>query len=130
MTKVERRNEFDYASNFLFALQTARDFGFTMAAVQVASHPAIFTTQTLHVLPAQKYMIPTTWRRYQLSQLINKVLSLPQPIPFDFLIKGEVVRASIGEWCAEHGIGEVCVSCSRTVERCADRGQRRKKRSR
>ncbi|KAF8589339.1 WD40 repeat-like protein [Ramaria rubella] len=74
-----------------------------MATVQVASHPAVFTTKTPHVLPAQKYMIPATWRRYQLSQLINKVLSLPQPVPFDFLIRGEVVGASIGEWCAEHG---------------------------
>lgn len=80
-----------------------------MAAAQVASHPAIFTTNTPYVLPAQKYMIPATWQRYQLSQLINKVLSLPQPIPFDFLIRGEVVRSSIGDWCAEHGVGEVCV---------------------
>ncbi|KIJ52358.1 hypothetical protein M422DRAFT_202427 [Sphaerobolus stellatus SS14] len=77
-----------------------------MAEIQVSSHPAFFITKTPHVLPAQKYMIPATWKRYQLSQLINKVLSLPQPIPFDFLIKGEVVRTTIGEWCADHGIGE------------------------
>jgi len=71
-----------------------------------ASHPAVFTTKTPHVLPAQTYLIPATWRRYQLSQLINQVLSLPQPIPFDFLMRGKVVKTSVGEWCAEHDVGE------------------------
>ena len=105
-------------------------FATAMATVQILSHPAVFTTKTPHVLPAQKYMIPATWRRYQLSQLINKVLSLPQPIPFDFLINGEVVRASIGEWCTEHDIGEVCIFCLSVMDGYADRGQHRKTRSR
>ncbi|GJJ08111.1 hypothetical protein Clacol_002319 [Clathrus columnatus] len=78
----------------------------TTTTTTVTSHPAFFTTKTEHVLPAQKYFIPDSWRRYQLSQLINKVLSLDQSIPFDFLIRGEVLRGSIAEWCAEHGIGE------------------------
>lgn len=52
-------------------------------------------------------MIPTTWKRYQLSQLINKALSLPKPVPFDFLVQGEVLRTGLGEWCAGKGIGEV-----------------------
>jgi len=52
-------------------------------------------------------MIPTTWRRYQLSQLINKVLELPNPVPFDFLVKGELLRTTLAAWCAENGVGEV-----------------------
>jgi hypothetical protein len=36
--------------------------------------PVVFTTQ--YPLPYLKYMIPTTWRRYQLSQLLNKALNL------------------------------------------------------
>ncbi|KAF9458894.1 ribosome biogenesis protein YTM1 [Collybia nuda] len=67
------------------------------------SAPVFFTTQTQYPLPSQKYMIPMTWKRYQLSQLINKALSLTTPVPFDFLVKGEVLRASLSEWCAEHG---------------------------
>lgn len=51
-------------------------------------------------------MIPSTWRRYQLSQLINKALSLVSPIPFDFLISGDLLRTSIHDWCSEHGIAE------------------------
>ncbi|TDL22560.1 WD40 repeat-like protein [Rickenella mellea] len=67
--------------------------------------PVVFTTQTPYPIPAQKFMIPATWKRYQLSQLINKSLSLPKPVPFDFLIKGEVLRVSLAEWCSEKDFG-------------------------
>ena len=73
-----------------------------------SSHPVLFTTQTPYPLPTQKFMIPSTWKRYQLSQLINKALSLPKPIPFDFLVHSEILRrGSLGEWCAEKGAGVV-----------------------
>ncbi|OCH94645.1 WD40 repeat-like protein [Obba rivulosa] len=71
-----------------------------------ASHPVVFTTQTPYPLPAQKFMIPASWKRYQLSQLVNKALSLPKPLPFDFLVRGEILRGTLGEWCAEKGVGE------------------------
>ncbi|KAI0072465.1 ribosome biogenesis protein YTM1 [Panus rudis PR-1116 ss-1] len=70
------------------------------------THPVVFTTQTPYALPSQKFMIPASWRRYQLSQLVNKALSLPKPIPFDFLVRGEILRTTLGEWCSEKGIGE------------------------
>lgn len=54
-------------------------------------------------------MIPTTWKRFQLSQLVNKALSLDKPVPFDFLVKGEILRSSLSEWCAENGVGEVSI---------------------
>lgn len=50
-------------------------------------------------------MIPSTWKRYQLSQLVNKTLSLTRVVPFDFLIHGEILKGSLGEWCAEKGLG-------------------------
>ena len=70
--------------------------------------PVVFTTQTTYLLPAQKFMIPTTWKRYQLSQLVNKALSLTTPVPFDFLVRGEILRGTLAEWCHENGVGEVC----------------------
>ncbi|KAF9007920.1 ribosome biogenesis protein YTM1 [Cyathus striatus] len=70
------------------------------------SQPVVFTTQTQYPLPTQKYMIPTTWKRYQLSQLINKALSLEKHVPFDFIVRGEVLRTTLSEWCAEHGVAE------------------------
>ncbi|TCD62051.1 ribosome bioproteinsis protein ytm1 [Steccherinum ochraceum] len=70
------------------------------------SHPVVFTTATPYPLPSQKFMIPASWKRYQLSQLVNKSLSLPSPVPFEFLVRGEILRSSLGEWCQEKGIGE------------------------
>jgi len=72
-----------------------------------STQPVVFTTQTTYLLPAQKFMIPTTWKRYQLSQLVNKALSLTTPVPFDFLVRGEILRGTLAEWCDEKGVGEV-----------------------
>ncbi|KAH9846741.1 WD40 repeat-like protein [Lenzites betulinus] len=70
------------------------------------AHPVVFTTQTGYPLPSQKFMIPASWKRYQLSQLVNKALSLPKPIPFEFLVRGEILRGTLSEWCAENSVGE------------------------
>lgn len=83
-----------------------------------STQPVVFTTQTTYLLPAQKFMIPTTWKRYQLSQLVNKALSLTTPIPFDFLVRGEILRGSLAEWCHEKGVGEVRFMAS--IERSPD----------
>ncbi|OJA18260.1 hypothetical protein AZE42_05825 [Rhizopogon vesiculosus] len=72
----------------------------------VRSHPVVFTTQTPYVLPSQKFMIPLDWKRYQLSQLINKALDLSKPVPFDFLVRGEILRTTLLEWRAAKGVGE------------------------
>ncbi|KAF8193065.1 ribosome biogenesis protein YTM1 [Pholiota molesta] len=72
----------------------------------MASQPVVFTTQTQYPLPSQKFMIPTSWKRYQLSQLVNKALSLEKPVPFDFLVRGELLHTTLSEWCSENGVGE------------------------
>ncbi|KAG9307915.1 WD40-repeat-containing domain protein [Chiua virens] len=74
-----------------------------MASISAAVQ---FTTKTSYVLPSQKFMIPLDWKRYQLSQLINKALSLEKPVPFDFLVRGAILRTSLGECRAENGISE------------------------
>ncbi|KAH9940242.1 ribosome biogenesis protein YTM1 [Amylocystis lapponica] len=78
----------------------------SIAGAAEPSHPVLFSTQTPYPLPSQKFMIPASWKRYQLSQLVNKALSLLKPVPFDFLVRGEILRGTLGEWCAEKGIGE------------------------
>lgn len=69
--------------------------------------PVVLKTQTTYQIPSDTFMLPLGWRRYHLSQLINKVLSLPNPVPFDFIINGELLASSVGEWCNEKNIGEV-----------------------
>ncbi|KAF7762405.1 hypothetical protein Agabi119p4_8998 [Agaricus bisporus var. burnettii] len=71
-----------------------------------AQQPVTLTTHTAYPLPTQKYLIPTSWKRYHLSQLVNKALSLSQPIPFDFIIRDQILKTSLGEWCSENNVGE------------------------
>ncbi|KAJ7632377.1 WD40-repeat-containing domain protein, partial [Roridomyces roridus] len=71
-----------------------------------SSHPVVFTTQTPYPLPSQLFMIPTNWSRYQLSQLVNKALSLAKPVPFDFLLRGDLLKSSLVDWCTQNGVGE------------------------
>ena len=66
----------------------------------------LFTRSTTHAIPQSIYLIPSTWRRFQLSELINKVLSLPQPVPFDFLVDGEVLRGSLDAWVKRNRGGD------------------------
>lgn len=82
------------------------------------SHPVVFTTQTQYPLPTQKFMIPASWKRYQLSQLVNKALSLLKHVPFEFLVRGEILRGSLAEWCAEKGVAEVrsCHACEGSLK--------------
>jgi ribosome biogenesis protein YTM1 len=68
------------------------------------------TLQTLPIILTTRsptYSIPSSWKRFQLSQLINKVLALPSPVPFDFVVDGEILRSSLAEWVKEReGKGE------------------------
>lgn len=58
-------------------------------------------------IPYVPYMVPVTWRRSQLSTLVNKVLATAQgddqhkPIPFDFIVDGTLLRTSLDEFLAQ-----------------------------
>lgn len=49
-------------------------------------------------------LIPTNFRRYQLSQYINSQLDLAAPIPFEILVNGSYLRTSIDDFLTENGI--------------------------
>ena len=67
------------------------------STAMLPSIPVIFSTKTPYQLPPQKFMIPASWRRFQLSQLINTALELPRVVPFDFLIRGVLLGGSLSE---------------------------------
>lgn len=74
--------------------------------------PVRFTTQTRYALPLQRFMLPASWRRRELSQLVNKALALPSPVPFDFLARGSLLRTSLEEWIETSGAGTVSHAAS------------------
>ncbi|KXS11944.1 WD40 repeat-like protein, partial [Gonapodya prolifera JEL478] len=49
-------------------------------------------------------LLPSSLGRFGLSEVINHLLSLPAPTPFDFLINGRLLRTSIKEFSEEKGL--------------------------
>ncbi|KAL7423568.1 ribosome biogenesis protein ytm1 [Cryptotrichosporon argae] len=72
----------------------------------------LFTRSPAYAIPQSTYFIPATWRRFQLSELINKVLGNDAdgegraPVPFDFVVEGEVLRGSLEAWVKKHRGGD------------------------
>ncbi|KAI9205525.1 WD40-repeat-containing domain protein [Polychytrium aggregatum] len=48
-------------------------------------------------------LVPTKLRRYGLSEIINHLLALDRPVPFDFLIDGQFLRTSIQTYLDDNG---------------------------
>ncbi|KAL7722975.1 Ribosome biogenesis protein WDR12-like protein [Entamoeba marina] len=46
-------------------------------------------------IPTTTYSLPQSSTRLSLSRLVNHILSLPNPIPFDFIISGDFLRTSL-----------------------------------
>ena len=55
-------------------------------------------------IPADKMVVPGSMTRLDLSELINDTVSLPDRVPFDFLINGEFLRGSLSLHCNERSI--------------------------
>ncbi|KAK0637521.1 Ribosome biogenesis protein ytm1 [Lasiodiplodia hormozganensis] len=49
-------------------------------------------------------LVSTSLRRYALSTLVNDLLETPRPVPFEFLINGQFLRASIDDFLTANGI--------------------------
>ncbi|WAR54109.1 hypothetical protein PtB15_3B620 [Puccinia triticina] len=63
------------------------------------------TTKSIrYSIPNAKYLVPSDWKRFQLSQLINKVLQLDQPVPFDFVVNDQLLRTSVKSFIDSRGL--------------------------
>lgn len=71
----------------------------------------LYTRDSPLAIPPSTYFLPGQWKRFQLSELINKVLGNTaenerQAIPFDFLVEGEILRGSLDAWVRKHRGGD------------------------
>ncbi|KAJ9107932.1 hypothetical protein QFC19_002675 [Naganishia cerealis] len=71
----------------------------------------LYTRNPAHAIPQSTYLIPADWRRFQLSELINKVLNTTSgesaaPTPFDFIIDGELLRTTLENWVKSRKNGD------------------------
>ncbi|EPX72823.1 ribosome biogenesis protein Ytm1 [Schizosaccharomyces octosporus yFS286] len=49
-------------------------------------------------------LIPTSLKRYGLSQIVNHLLKSDKPTPFDFLIQGNLLRTSLDDYIVQNGL--------------------------
>ena len=66
-----------------------------------------FTTHLTSIpsLPSSPFTVPVHLTRYGLSSILNSLLSLAQPRPFDFLIDGAFLRSSLLSFLRQSGKG-------------------------
>jgi ribosome biogenesis protein YTM1 len=59
-----------------------------------------FTTklQAEYQVPEDQLVVPADLARYGLSEVVNRLLALEKPVPFDFLVDGQFLRTSIAQY--------------------------------
>jgi len=53
-------------------------------------------------VPEEEFVLPSNLSRYGLSEVVNKLLALDKPVPFDFLVDGEFLRANVLQYIEAH----------------------------
>jgi len=66
-----------------------------------------FTTKlpAQYHVPNDEMVLPSSLARYGLSEVVNHLLELDPPVPFDFLVNGEFLRATIGQFLSVQKLG-------------------------
>ena len=59
--------------------------------------------ESLHVQDTPMYA-PISLKRYGLSEIVNHLLGSEKPVPFDFLIEGELLRTSLHDYLTKKGL--------------------------
>lgn len=53
--------------------------------------------------------VPVDLKRYGLSEVVNQLLKTTEPIPFDFLVDGELLRSSVSDYLKSKGLSSESV---------------------
>lgn len=53
-------------------------------------------------VPEDQLVVPAALARYGLSEVVNRLLSLERPVPFDFLVDGEFLRTTVAGYMEAH----------------------------
>ncbi|KAI7868222.1 WD40-repeat-containing domain protein [Spinellus fusiger] len=69
-----------------------------MATEQEQVQVRLITKQEKYAVSDSAILVPSTFKRQGLSDLVNSLLGYDTPTPFDFLIDGEILRTSVAEY--------------------------------
>lgn len=91
----------------IIALSAESIANFSLSAMSDAQVKVRFFTkeedESLHAADAPLF-VPVSLKRYGLSEVVNHLLPREDPVPFDFLIDGVLLRLSIDEYLTRHGL--------------------------
>ncbi|KAH3661512.1 hypothetical protein OGAPHI_006359 [Ogataea philodendri] len=54
--------------------------------------------------PGNPVFVPVSLKRYGLSEIVNHLVGLEKPVPFDFLIDGTLLKGSVEEYLVANGL--------------------------
>ncbi|CAO3657977.1 unnamed protein product [Umbelopsis ramanniana] len=76
-----------------------------------------FTTQQQqYAITESAIFVPANFKRYGLSGIVNHLLGNDKPIPFDFLINGELLRTSLSQYLVSNNVSSENVISIEYVE--------------
>ncbi|KAI9490380.1 WD40-repeat-containing domain protein [Zychaea mexicana] len=61
----------------------------------------LVSRQEKHAIPDAAIRVPTAFKRFGLSEIVNNLLSHEKPIPFDFFLDGQILRTSLADYLSE-----------------------------
>ncbi|KAI7857968.1 WD40-repeat-containing domain protein [Circinella umbellata] len=61
----------------------------------------LVSRQEKYAVPEAPIRVPTSFKRFGLSEIVNNLLSHEKPIPFDFFLEGKILRTSLAEYLIE-----------------------------
>ncbi|ORZ00577.1 WD40-repeat-containing domain protein [Syncephalastrum racemosum] len=59
------------------------------------------TTQQKYAVNDAPILVPSALKRFGLSEIVNNLLGHEKPVPFDFLIDGEILKTSLAQYLSE-----------------------------
>ncbi|GAB5593834.1 ribosome bioproteinsis protein ytm1 [Umbelopsis nana] len=71
---------------------------------QVQVQVRFTTQQQKYAITESAIFVPANFKRYGLSGIVNHLLGNEKPVPFDFLIHGELLRTSVAQYLAANNV--------------------------
>ncbi|KAJ3261557.1 WD repeat-containing protein 12 [Boothiomyces macroporosus] len=65
---------------------------------------SFYSRQSKYAVTDAPILVPTKLKRFGLSEIINHLLGLDDPIPFDFIINGKFLRVSLDNYLNAHSL--------------------------
>ncbi|KAI8149385.1 WD40-repeat-containing domain protein [Fennellomyces sp. T-0311] len=61
----------------------------------------LVSRQEKYAVPDSAILVPTSFKRFGLSEIVNNLLGNEKPIPFDFFLDGQILRTSLAQYLSE-----------------------------